>query len=65
VGNVTVPANQPIPAKGAVIEVKYLYAYPGGALFQPVCLGVRDDVATEACTIAQLKYKAADGEAES
>jgi MFS family permease len=30
VGNVTVPANQQIPKVGSVIEVRYLYAYPGG-----------------------------------
>jgi bifunctional non-homologous end joining protein LigD len=58
VGNVTIPANQPIPRPGSIVEVRYLYAYPGGALYQPVCLGVRDDIEPGACQLAQLKYKA-------
>jgi len=67
VGNVTIPANQQVPKAGSIVEVRYLYAYPGGSLFQPVCLGQRDDVATSACTIGQLKYKPGgeDEEAES
>jgi bifunctional non-homologous end joining protein LigD len=65
VGNVTIPANQPIPDKGNIIEVRYLYAYPNGALFQPVCLGIRDDIEPEECVLSQLKYKqsAADDDA--
>jgi bifunctional non-homologous end joining protein LigD len=59
VGNVTITASQPIPKAGSVIEVRYLYAYPGGSLFQPVCLGQRDDIEPTACTLVQLKYKAA------
>jgi len=66
VGNVTVPANQPIPKAGSIVEIRYLYAFPGGSLFQPVCLGLRDDVGPDACTISQLKYKGGeDEEAES
>ena len=66
VGNVTIPPRQPIPGAGAVVEVRYLYAYPGGSLFQPVYLGVRDDVGPEACTAGQLKYKApADDEEDA
>jgi bifunctional non-homologous end joining protein LigD len=59
VGNVTVPANQTIPEAGQVVEVRYLYAYEGGSLFQPVLLGVRDDISADDCTIDQLKYKPA------
>jgi bifunctional non-homologous end joining protein LigD len=59
VGSVTVPANHPVPAAGQVVEVRYLYAYPGGALCQPVLLGRRDDVDREDCRLAQLKYRAA------
>ncbi len=58
VGNVTVPANQAVPTAGKVIEVRYLYAYPGGALFQPVYLGLRDDVTANDCRLLQLKYRA-------
>ena len=67
VGNVTVPASQQIPKAGSIIEVRYLYAFPGGSLFQPVCLGPRDDIGPDACTVSQLKYKAGgeDEEAES
>ena len=57
VGNVTIPWNQEIQAKGAIIELKYLYAFPKGALFQPTYLGQRDDIEADACTTAQLKYK--------
>ena len=63
VGNVTVPPNHPVPARGDVVEVRYLYAYPGGSLYQPVYLGRRDDVAAAACGIDQLKLKPADADA--
>ncbi|BBN50736.1 DNA ligase [Mycobacterium avium] len=58
VGNVTVPANQDRPQIGDVVEIRYLYAADGGALYQPVLLGVRDDVAPAECVVAQLKLKA-------
>lgn len=59
VGNVTVPANQNRPQIGDVVEVRYLYAaQAGGALYQPVLLGVRDDVEPAECVVAQLKLKA-------
>lgn len=58
VGNVTVPANQAIPQPGDIVEVRYLYAYPGGSLYQPVLLGVRDDIERETCQVSQLKFKA-------
>ncbi len=59
-GNVAIPADQPVPPKGGIVEVRYLYAMPGShALFQPVCLGARDDVSPAECTLRQLKYKAA------
>ena len=45
---------------GRYLEVRYLYAYKGGSLFQPTSLGVRDDVAPPECVIGQLKYKAGD-----
>lgn len=62
VGNVTVPANQPIPAKGDLVEVRYLYAMsPSNALFQPTLLGIRTDLDEADCLIGQLKYKAEMG----
>jgi len=57
-GNVTIPANHDIPTVGAVVEVRYLYAFKeSGAIYQPVYLGVRDDTRAEECTVDQLKYK--------
>jgi len=57
-GNVTIPVGQEIPEVGQIVEVRYLYAFPeSGALFQPVYLGVRDDIEEIECTVAQLKFK--------
>jgi bifunctional non-homologous end joining protein LigD len=47
VGNVTVPAP------GDVVEVRYLYAYRGGSLYQPVYLGRREDVDAPACLLGR------------
>lgn len=57
VGNVTIPPSVKVPSSGALVEIRYLYAYPHGSLYQPVYLGVRDDLTPEACSISQLKYK--------
>lgn len=60
-GNVTIPANQPLPQSGNVVEVRYLYAFPdSGVLFQPVCLGVRSDVTAAECGTGQMKFKPSD-----
>ena len=57
-GNVTVPADQLIPQVGDVVETRYLYAIgASGSLFQPVYLGVRDDIAAAECTRDQLKFR--------
>lgn len=62
-GNVTVPANQPIPNVAAVIEVRYLYAFKQSrALYQPVYLGERDDIDELACTTEQLRFKPDDSD---
>lgn len=58
VGNCTIPPNKDVPEKDSVIEIRYLYAYKGGSLYQPTYLGPRDDVAREECVMDQLKYKA-------
>ncbi len=59
-GNVTIPAGRDVPAEGALVEVRYLYAFPqGNTLFQPVYLGPRDDLTLVDCALDQLKYKAA------
>ena len=57
-GNVTIPVGREIPQAGDFIEVRYLYAFPeSGSLFQPVYLGVRDDITLEECSTGQLKFK--------
>lgn len=63
IGNVTIPVNQEIPVAGQVVEVRYLYVNgAGGSLYQPVFLGVRDDVPVAECTVERqrLKYKAGE-----
>lgn len=58
-GNVTIPANHAVPPVGAIVEVRYLYAYHDSlALYQPVYLGPRDDVEPGDCLVSQLKFKA-------
>jgi bifunctional non-homologous end joining protein LigD len=57
VGNVTIPINFDIPSKGDIVEIKYLYAYKGGSLYQPIYLGKREDIDVEECVLTQLKYK--------
>ena len=57
-GNVTIPVGSDIPGIGDIVEVRYLYAFPeSGSLFQPVYIGVRDDLELKDCSIGQLKMK--------
>jgi bifunctional non-homologous end joining protein LigD len=69
VGSVTIPVNHSVPAQGDVVEVRYLYLYASGSLFQPVYLGPRSDLVQADCTIDQvtrIKLKtAADSAAET
>jgi len=60
VGNVTVGQATALPSPGKIVEIRYLYAYPGGSLYQPTYLGPRDDVDESECVISQLKYKSSD-----
>ena len=57
-GNVTIPPNHDVPGVGAVEEVRYLYCFRSGSIYQPIFLGKRTDITAEECTVAQLKYKA-------
>jgi bifunctional non-homologous end joining protein LigD len=59
VGNVTVSPNFDMPRLGDVVEVRYLYYNPQGALYQPCYLGVREDIDASECTLSQLKHKSA------
>ncbi len=62
-GHCTIPANHQIPEDQALVEIRYLYAFPnGGKLHQPCYLGQRDDVRYEEAVIEQLKFKVVDGE---
>ena len=56
IGNCAIPANREIPSVGDVVEVRYLYAYEGGSLYQPFYKGVCPDV-EEPDNIASLQYK--------
>lgn len=57
-GNVTIPPNAPMPQPGAVVEVRYLYAFrQSGAVYQPCYLGEREDIEAAECTVSQLKYR--------
>ena len=58
-GNVTIPANHQIPQVGAVVEIRFLYAFKeSGVLYQPLFLGPRSDVEPGECLATQLKFKA-------
>ena len=57
-GNVTIPPNHEVPAKGEVVECQYLYCYrESGSIYQPVYLGPRTDIPATECVTDQLKYK--------
>jgi bifunctional non-homologous end joining protein LigD len=43
-GSVTLPPSQRKPPINAILDVRYLYAYRGGSLYQPTFQRVRDDV---------------------
>lgn len=56
-GKVTIPPNKEIPGVGDLVEVRYLYAFPGGKIFQPFYLDKRTDADLSDCTTKQLIYK--------
>lgn len=55
VGRCTVTGAK--PPIGSVVEVRYLNVSRGGSLYQPVYLGIREDIAPEECTAGQLEFK--------
>lgn len=62
VGNVTIPANAEIPEVGSFIDVRYLYAYEGGSLYQPIFTRPRPDIEPSDCRIDRLSFKPAEPE---
>lgn len=56
VGNVTIPTGREKPPVGSIVDVRYLYAYRGGSLYQPTFKGVRTDVDASECTLDTLEY---------
>lgn len=56
IGNCTIPFNHKIPTSGSVVEIRYLYAYYGGSLYQPQYEGERTDLYPSECTPSQLHY---------
>lgn len=56
-GKVTIPPNHEVPKEGELVEVRYLYAYKGGAIFQPMYKGKRNDSDLTDATVAQIIYK--------
>jgi len=58
VGKVTIAPNKDIPAVGSLVEVRYLYCFKGGAVYQPSYLGVRTDIDIEDAQLSQVIYKA-------
>lgn len=57
IGNCTIPVNFDIPKFGALVEIRYLYAYRNGSLYQPVYQGERTDK-TAPDAYDTLKFKA-------
>jgi len=57
VGNCTIRDDTFKLQEGDIIDVRYLYAFRGGALFQPRMTRKRTDIPQSSCTIEQLKFK--------
>lgn len=56
VGNVTMIGHVKPPIN-SLVEVKFLYAYKGGCLYQPAYIGPRDDVDYNECSFVAQKIK--------
>lgn len=57
IGNCTIPSNHDVPNPGDIVEIKYLYAYKNGSLYQPIYLGVRSDLDQNDAIYKQIKFK--------
>jgi len=64
VATVKIADKYEVPLIGAIAEIRYLYAHPGGGIVQPCYFGVtRKDVRMEDCVAEQLRYKQESEEA--
>jgi len=61
-GKVTISLNKLIPEIGSLVEVRYLYCFKGGAVYQPSYLGGRTDLNIEDAQLSQIVYKAENEE---
>jgi bifunctional non-homologous end joining protein LigD len=59
-GKVTVLPNFEVPSVGELVEVRYLYCFKGGAVFQPIYLGSRNDIEIGEALLTQIIYKSED-----
>ena len=57
IGKVTISPNFEVPKIDAIVEVRYLYAFKDGCIFQPTFLGVRKDLDFTDASQKQLIYK--------
>lgn len=58
VGDCTFYPTKYVPKPGQYVEVRYMYALPGGSLYgPPVLLEQRHDADDDDCLMAQVKYK--------
>lgn len=57
IGKVTIPVSYNIPNIGDLVEVRYLYCFRGGCVYQPIYLGKRNDSDITDATMNQLIYK--------
>ena len=64
VGKVTIPPNKEVPPVDSFVEVRYLYYFPGGSIFQPNYEGPSVDVDEFDCDIKKLKIKQGEEEEE-
>jgi len=61
-GKVTISPNFKVPSIGELVEVRYLYCFKQGCVYQPTFLGPRTDIDLKDATINQIVYKAVMGD---
>ncbi len=61
-GKCTIPVNYGVPPVGAIVDIEYLYAFPGGSIYHSRYKGERDDILAGDCVMSQLHYKTSTDE---